>query len=286
MLRLFLAAGAMELRTVAVVSNTLSIGRRPYNDLQLDDLTVSGEHAVVRVRNGEVSIHDLDSRNGTMVNGQSVSQRDLVDGDIIDIGIYRLRFEAARAGRVSDDTSLQRPPGTRLASQRSAIPRRAAGQQPSVARAQESNTSQAQSAGLPASANQADAARMPASRSLDDKRGADAQASLGAPAPTSGTFGGVPGQEGDLPPPAHLAGLSGVAAGQVQPLDRSINRVAGPVGQVAVVSRRKGGYFITHLEGLTFPQVNGEPIGLTAHRLNDGDLIELAGIMLRFRLDA
>jgi hypothetical protein len=50
------------------------------------------------------------------------------------------------------------------------------------------------------------------------------------------------------------------------------------------VSRRKAGYFITHLEGLALPLVNGESIGLGSRALADGDLIELSGAMLRFRL--
>ena len=263
MLRLFLAAGAMELRAVAIVSNTLSIGRRPYNDLQLDDLTVSGEHAVLRVRNGEVSIHDLDSRNGTMVNGQPISQRELVDGDIIDIGIYRLRFEAARPGRTTGEESKVKP-----IAQAASVTPRASAMDPRVA-----------SAPAPRLVEDGIQADMPRQAQAPV---AGAQMSAGNP----GTPGASSGQEGEFAPPAHLACLSGTSAGQIQSLDRAINRVAGPVGQVAVVSRRKGGYFITHLEGLTFPQVNGEPIGLTAHRLSDGDLIELAGIMLRFRLDA
>jgi hypothetical protein len=56
------------------------------------------------------------------------------------------------------------------------------------------------------------------------------------------------------------------------------------VNQVAALSRRKNGYFITHLEGLAFPLVNGDSIGLGSRQLADGDLIELAGTMLRFRI--
>lgn len=253
-LRLFLAAGAVELRAITLVSNMLTIGRRPYNDLQLDDLTVSGEHALLRVRAGGVSIHDLDSRNGTLVNGLAVKQRDLVDGDIVDIGIYRLRFEAARA----------------------------AGSEPA-----------AEALPVPGAASVPEATGA-ASEQPGDRHGAPgrpaASARVAAPGgpPPSGepAVPAAAAVDGEVAPPAHLVCLSGAQAGQMQPLDRSINRVAGSVGQVAVISRRKGGYFITHLEGLTFPLVNGEPIGLTAHRLNDSDLIELAGTMLRFRLDS
>jgi len=242
-LRLFIGAGAVELRAIALAASRLTIGRRPYNDVPLDDLTVSGEHAMFRVRNGDCVIHDLNSRNGTLVNGLPIQQRVLVDGDVIDIGIYRIRFEAA-----------------------------------------------------------ADGARASAAASVRiDLAHADGEAAelggptmAGAPRPGAASDPGlVPSQSGlaaqqagDFAPllPARVEHLSGVRAGQVQTLDRAINRVVGPAEQVAAIARRKGGYYITHLEGMTFPQLNGEPIGLGAQRLADGDLIELAGLMLRFRV--
>jgi len=83
---------------------------------------------------------------------------------------------------------------------------------------------------------------------------------------------------------AFLEWLTGPQRGTGQPIDRPIVPVAGAGNQVAVVSRRRNGYFVTHLEGLAFPLVNGESIGLGSHPLADGDLIELSGTMLRFRL--
>ncbi|MCZ2415111.1 MAG: FHA domain-containing protein [Burkholderiales bacterium] len=198
--RLLVSSGQSSLRVVPVVKECLTIGRRPYNDIALDDLTVSGEHALVRTRGTESVVHDLDSRNGTLVNGMAVSQRVLCDGDVIDIGIYRLRYV------------LDRPAG-------------------------------------------------------------------GLPVP-----GGVSALAGICPPTGFVDFLNGPLAGTVQRIDRSITRLAGQAEQVAVVSRRKGRFFITHLEGPAFPQVNGEEIGLGARALADGDLIELAGVMLRFRL--
>ena len=77
----------------------LSIGRRAHNDVVLDNLTVSGEHALI-LRNGiECTIRDLGSRNGTVVNGNAVTEQRLVDGDLIEIGIYRIRYiEEAQEG--------------------------------------------------------------------------------------------------------------------------------------------------------------------------------------------
>lgn len=268
-LRLFLAAGAVELRVVSIAGNMLTIGRRPYNDVQLDDLTVSGEHALIRVRNGDVVVHDLGSRNGTLVNGLPIQQRTLVDGDVVDIGIYRLRFEAARNEVAGRDAAGSEPGGDSNLAHAGApdggTPSGAAGSAGSLA------GSSGGSAGSPGSGPNASGPR------------------AGQPGSTrGGQPAGDPLAAAEIEPalPAHVVYLSGPQSGQTQSIDRAISRVGGLAGQVAVISRRKGGYFITHLEGLTFPQVNGEPIGLTAHRLADGDLIELAGTMLRFRLGA
>jgi pSer/pThr/pTyr-binding forkhead associated (FHA) protein len=273
-LRLFLAAGAVELRLVPIAGNMLSIGRRPYNDVQLDDLTVSGEHALIRVRNGEVVVHDLGSRNGTLVNGLPIQQRTLVDGDVVDIGIYRLRFEAARNGAAGGDAAGAEP-GSHGTLAHAGAPD---GDAPT---------------GLAGSAGSAGS--LAGSGGAATGSAGAATGSSGGPSglsDASGRRGGQPAADplaaADADPalPAHVVYLSGPQSGQTHAIDRAISRVGGLAGQVAVISRRKGGYFITHLEGLTFPQVNGEPIGLTAHRLADGDLIELAGTMLRFRLGA
>jgi hypothetical protein len=94
--KLVLSTGDRLLRRIVIDKPRLTIGRRPFNDLMLDDLTVSGEHAVVHTTAGASAIHDLRSRNGTLVNGVAVTQRTLADGDCIDIGIYRLHYVLER----------------------------------------------------------------------------------------------------------------------------------------------------------------------------------------------
>ena len=88
----------------------------------------------------------------------------------------------------------------------------------------------------------------------------------------------------DAPPtPAALERMSGPERGRMLALERPITSISGGASQVAVVSRRKNGYYVTHLEGLAFPVVNGDVIGLVSHPLLDGDLIELSGTLYRFR---
>lgn len=97
--QLSLSAAGQPLRTYWLTQTRTVIGRRATNTLVLDDLTVSGEHAVLLAGQQDVVIQDLGSRNGTLVNGAPVARALLNDGDCIDIGIYRLVYR--RAGVVS-----------------------------------------------------------------------------------------------------------------------------------------------------------------------------------------
>jgi len=190
--RLVLSTADGGSRSYPVLSTDVRIGRRPFNEVVLDDLTVSGAHAVIVSEDGRRLLRDLDSRNGTVLNGSPIRSARLEHGDLIGIGVYRLRYLVDRSAPV-------RP-------------------------------------------------------------GNDAQ-----------------------PAPAAMERMSGPERGQTFPLDRPITSISGGASQVAVVSRRKSGYYVTHLEGLAFPVVNGDAIGLVSHPLLDGDLIDLSGTLYRFR---
>lgn len=247
--KLVLSAANRVLREILIDRRRLSIGRRPYNDLLLDDLTVSGEHAIVHTIDGESIIHDLKSRNGTLVNGVPVMQQPLVDGDCIDVGIYRLMYKVETLTGLS---SLGLGSATRSGRD-----------------------------GQPAQGSDDTGRYLPAP--LVGAR----QASW----PTSGTSGTpslpAPPRESPYPPlpAASLRYLSGHDAGKHQVLERPIVSVRNGSGQVAVVARRHNGYFVTHVEGLAYPLVNGESIGLGAHALGRNDLIELAGTIIQFCYD-
>ena len=70
----------------------VAIGRRPDNDLAIDNLSVSGQHAKIELLKGGYFVTDLDSTNGTMVNGRRIESQWLNDGDVITIGKYDLIF--------------------------------------------------------------------------------------------------------------------------------------------------------------------------------------------------
>ena len=80
-------------REVRIDKARLHIGRRPSNDIVLDHLAVSGRHATIDTTNEGSFILDLCSTNGTSVNGQPIKKHLLQDGDIIELGKYRLQFK-------------------------------------------------------------------------------------------------------------------------------------------------------------------------------------------------
>lgn len=77
---------------VALLKSRLTIGRRPNNDLLLDHLTVSGQHAAIDSAPNGAFILDLGSTNGTLVNGQPITKHLLQNDDVIEIGKYKLKF--------------------------------------------------------------------------------------------------------------------------------------------------------------------------------------------------
>ncbi|MGE5094456.1 MAG: hypothetical protein ACM3SO_04910, partial [Betaproteobacteria bacterium] len=104
-------------------------------------------------------------------------------------------------------------------------------------------------------------------------------AGLGTPPPASGAPAMGPG--GGVREAA-IQVLSGASAGRTMDLTKPLTTVGKPGLQVAVITKRPNGYFITHVEGATYPTLNGTSLGAQAHPLNDHDLIEIAGVKMEF----
>lgn len=101
MSRLIVKQQGVEIRSYELDKQRMTIGRRSDNDIQLDDATVSGCHAVLTVLPNElledisdVSIIDFDSTNGIFVNKIRVRQKDLKNGDVIVVGMNELVYES------------------------------------------------------------------------------------------------------------------------------------------------------------------------------------------------
>ena len=76
--------------------------------------------------------------------------------------------------------------------------------------------------------------------------------------------------------------LTGSSAGKELELTKNLTTLGKPGVQVAVITRRPHGYFITHVEGASYPVVNGKTLDAQAHQLNDHDVVELAGVKMEF----
>lgn len=81
-------------RIYTLTGETIRVGRSDGNDLVLNDDTVSANHLVVkRERNGGILVTDLNSSNGTRINGEDITQATLVSGDTLELGNVMIRFD-------------------------------------------------------------------------------------------------------------------------------------------------------------------------------------------------
>jgi uncharacterized RDD family membrane protein YckC len=79
-------------REIPLARALLSIGRDPSNDVVLPDAMVSRRHAVIEYRGAQYVVRDCNSSNGSLVNGDRISEKSLRDGDLLAIGTARLLF--------------------------------------------------------------------------------------------------------------------------------------------------------------------------------------------------
>lgn len=95
MAKIILAFGNKVVREIRISARRVTIGRRPQNDIVIDDLAVSGEHAVIVTSDDDSFLEDLNSTNGTKVNGQPIKKHFLQDNDVIELAQYKMTFIAS-----------------------------------------------------------------------------------------------------------------------------------------------------------------------------------------------
>jgi pSer/pThr/pTyr-binding forkhead associated (FHA) protein len=285
MAKLILSMDGLVLKEIPLTKERTTIGRKPHNDIQIDNLAVSGEHAVIVTILNDSFLEDLGSTNGTVVNGNAIKKHFLQNNDVIELGKYKLKFvgEAAPAatGEKADfeKTMVLRPSAMKAAA--AAAGGAGGGAQAAVAQRQ---------AAVQAAAATAQAA------GIADKDAGPKIAPAAAPA-AAPAVAAAPAPAAASPSPAHAAKpggqplgaiqlLSGGNAGKELELTKPLTTLGKPGVQVAVLTRRPQGYFITHVEGDKRPTVNGAEIGAAPHALKDHDVIELAGIKMEFFLKA
>lgn len=92
MAKLILLKNDTVLRDISLSKERITIGRRPQNDIVIKDLAISGEHAAIVTVNGDSILEDLNSTNGTQVNGQPVRKHFLQNGDVIELAQFRMQY--------------------------------------------------------------------------------------------------------------------------------------------------------------------------------------------------
>jgi pSer/pThr/pTyr-binding forkhead associated (FHA) protein len=210
--KLVVSLDNVVIKEFQITKERTTLGRRPYNDIVIDNLAVSGEHAVLTAAQSDVFIEDLNSTNGTYINGKAVKKQLLSNNDVVEVGKYRIKFLAEDAEDY-EKTMILRPG--------------AFGRAPGA---------------------------------------------VGAPAPAGAPQAG----------PASIKVLNGGAAGREVLLTKVVTTVGKPGVQVASVTKRPGGYVLSHVEGARRPNVNGQPVGEESVALKHGDIIDLAGTQMQF----
>jgi hypothetical protein len=226
-----------------------TIGRRPGNDIEIDNLAISGQHASITIIGKDAFLEDLGSTNGTMVNGKPISKHILQNGDVIELGKYQLKYvsEAAAASAAGQDdfekTMIIRPGAMKPA---------APATEPVTPAESTSPSSPTERAG----------------------------SVVEAASPTTAKTGtGATAAAGQI---AKLQILNGTSQGKELVLTKALTTLGKPGVQVAVITKRPQGFFVTHVEGANYPTVNGQSVGAQAYPLKDHDVLELAGIKMEF----
>jgi len=187
------------LQEIPVNKHKITIGRRPTNDVVLNHLAISGNHAVIETQMNDFYLEDLNSTNGTQVNGQPIKRHFLQNGDVISLAKYLIKFES------------------------------------------------------------------------DSKLNADSPMTIGGrPAPVKN---------------ASVKVMNGNNAGRNLMLTKELTTLGSPGVQVATITKTNNTYFLTHIEGSKPTLVNDVSIGNKVRELKHGDLIDLSGTHLMFKID-
>lgn len=107
--RMIVSIDSVIIKEVELTKERTTLGRRPYNDIVIDNLAVSGEHAVIHMTDDGVEIEDVGSTNGTYVNAKAVTRQELRNGDIVEVGKYKIRFLQEAEGENFEKTMLVKP---------------------------------------------------------------------------------------------------------------------------------------------------------------------------------
>jgi pSer/pThr/pTyr-binding forkhead associated (FHA) protein len=251
MARLILSLDGQVMAEYNMNKERYTIGRLPDNDIRIDNPAVSGHHSLIINILNDSFLEDLNSTNGTYVNGKLIKKHALQHGDVVTVGHHQLRFVDTQ----SSDTEPDEFEKTMVITPGSAVAAAAAKKASAIA----------------------PAAPPPA------KHMATGSTTAVRPPPPGATS--ATGEHPVALPKAKLQVLSGAFAGRELELNKALTTLGRPGVQVAAITRRADGFFIVHVDSgkpNDYPQVNGGAIGEQARKLQDNDVILLAGVKMGF----
>ncbi len=259
--KLILSMNGGVLQEYVLDKERMTIGRKPHNEIVIDNLAVSGEHAAVVTILNDSFLEDLDSTNGTLVNGAAIKKHFLQSNDVIEIGKYKLKYVNDQKSQ-SPAADFEKTMVFRASSRIASAP-------PVKAEPYETSGKLKPKEPLP----------LTPAESVPELRQAEvvtpSQPVLVTPVKKTPDLQQAIGV---------IQILTGPNAGKELELVKNLTTVGKTGLQVVVFTRRPRGYFITYVEGASYPNLNGKPLDDQPCQLNEHDIIELAGIKMEFYL--
>jgi len=296
MARLILSLDSQVLAEYNMSKERYTIGRLPDNDVRIDNPAVSGHHSLIINILNDSFLEDLNSTNGTYVNGKLIKKHALQHGDVITVGHHQLRFSDQQSSQTEQDEfektmvipASQQDAG-QVAKAEEAAAVAAAAEAPAAAPANPAAAAAARvdvSVDMPQKAPEPvpEPAPAPIAETVAEDRAVAASAPQ--PPPHAATAAGIdPSNAPNALPLAKLQVLSGAFAGRELELTKALTTLGRPGVQVAAITRRAEGYYVVHVESGEegdYPLVNGQPIGAQARKLTNNDVLQLAGVKMGF----
>ncbi len=285
MARLILSLDNQVLAEYNMTKERYTIGRLPDNDVRIDNPAVSGHHSLIINILNDSFLEDLNSTNGTYVNGKLIKKHALQHGDVITIGHHQLRFtdqEVPEAEQDEFEKTMVIPSGQQSAEQLAKAEQAAEAAAAAAAAAAEAPSEAAAGVRL----DPEEAAALTEEPPRPKLAETVAHTETAAPVSHTATATGIdPSHVPNALPLAKLQVLSGAFAGRELELTKALTTLGRPGVQVAAITRRAEGYYIVHVESGKegdYPLVNGQPIGAQARKLSDNDVVQLAGVKMGF----
>jgi FHA domain len=258
MAKLYFSLDGNALGEFALNKERITIGRRPTNDIHIDNLAVSGEHAVITTIAGDSFLEDLNSTNGTIVNQKPVKKHVLQNTDVIEFGKYQLRFENLAQAKLSSQHGFENT--AVMPSPRPVIP-----------------------SAKPKEAIQPEAELAPKEKTPVAETNV-VLAPIAKITPQAVMASPVVEPINQTPKQGRLQVLTGASVGTELTLNKALTTLGEPGVQVAVITKRPHGYFLSHVQGDKLLFVNGQHIGTQARQLFDDDVIDVADAKMKFYL--